>query len=191
MSIAEPLTPPADRTGPPDGYPDEPVYEIIDGVRVELPMSLEVDLLANELMFLLETIVRPRMLGRVVHEILFELPLSDRSRRRRPDVAFVSFNRWPADRPVPSSGNHWSVAPDLAVEFNSPHDEVRDLFDKLRDYFDAGVRQVWVVDPPTRFVQVYESMDVARGYHEPAEIDGGDILPGIRVPVAAMLPPRP
>ncbi|HJZ93279.1 MAG TPA: Uma2 family endonuclease [Gemmataceae bacterium] len=176
---------------PPDGYPDEPVYEVIDGVRVELPMSARNDFLANEATQELAALIRPRRMGQVVHEMLFELPLADRSRRRRPDIAFVSLDRWAADRPLPERGNHWPVAPDLAVEFISPTDEVRELMDKLRDYFDAGVRQVWVVHPDARLVQVYESLALARGFHESAEIDGGDILPGIRVPVAVMLPPRP
>jgi Uma2 family endonuclease len=191
VSIAEPLSSAHIQVQPPDGLPDEPVYEVIDGVRVELPMSLETDLLANELTFQLAALVRPRNLGWVVHEVLFELPLTDRERRRRPDVAFVSFGRWTADRPLPAQGNHWPVAPDLVVEFISPTDEVDELMDKLRDYFDAGVREAWVVHPRTRVVQVYRSLIDVRGLREPAELESGDILPGVRVPVTVLMPPRP
>ncbi len=42
------------------------------------------------------------------------------SRNRRPDLAFVSFDRWPIDRPMSSRDNAWDVVPDLAVEVTSP-----------------------------------------------------------------------
>src|SRR5262245_7862417 len=113
MSVDELLLGDDKAAEPPDGYPDEPVYEVIDGVRVELPMSAENDLLANRLNIRLGWTIMERYLGNLVHEMLFDLPLTGRSRRRRPDVAFVSYHRWPADRPLPKQGNHWPVAPEL------------------------------------------------------------------------------
>ena len=60
-------------------------------------------------------------LGEAIVESLFRLPLTrDISRNRRPDVAFVSFARWPADRTQPTSDNAWDVVPDLAIEVVSP-----------------------------------------------------------------------
>src|SRR5688572_26433691 len=134
MSVDELLTDDEKVVVPPDGFPDEPVYEVIDGVRVESPISSLNDFLANEATQELAMLIRPRRLGRIVHEMLFELPLTDRSRRRRPDIAFVSFERWPVDRLPPDRGNHWPVAPELAVEYISPTDLFGDLFDKLADY---------------------------------------------------------
>src|SRR6476660_743763 len=99
---------------------DEALFEIIDGVRVELPMSAENVILANELSYQVSAFARPRNLGRSVVEALFELPLPNRSRNRRPDMAFVSFERWPRTRPLPTVGNSWPVVPDLAVEYVSP-----------------------------------------------------------------------
>jgi Uma2 family endonuclease len=190
MSIAEP---PFDakegvRT---DTHSDEPLFEVIDGLRVELLVSAQNTYLASRLVIRSGPLVDSRQLGHVVGEMLFDLPLVGRSRGRRPDVAFVSFERWPAGQPLPEHGEHWSVAPDLAVEFVSPNDEVEELLDKLRDYFESGVRQVWVVHPRARLVQVFHSLAEVHGFQEPAEVDGGPILPGIRVPVATMLPPRP
>jgi Uma2 family endonuclease len=171
-----------------EGYPDEPVYEIIDGVVSKLPMSIQNDFLANRLLIELGTSVRSSNFGMVVHKMLFDLPLPGRVRRRRPDIAFVSFSRWPAERPIPADLNYWPVVPDLAVDFVSPAEEIRDSMDKLRDYFEAGVRQAWLVHPSPRVVQVFQSKTSVRVLREPEEIDGGDILPGIRIPVAAMLP---
>ena len=127
----------------------------------------------------------------MVHKVLFDLVLPDRYRRRRPDVAFVSYERWPADRRIPGRVYHWSVVPELVVKIVIPMGEDPVLADSLRDYFDAGVRCAWVVDPQTRSVQVFNSLDRVTTYQEPADIDGGDILPGVRVPVVSLLPPRP
>jgi hypothetical protein len=44
---------------------------------------------------------------------------------------------------------------------------------------------VWVVDPGTRTVQVYTS-DTTRLIDEPGTLDGGDVLPGLSIPVAKL-----
>jgi len=169
---------------------DEFLFEIIDGVRVELPMSAENVLLANELSYQLSAFARPKNLGRSVVEILFELPLADRSRIRRPDMAFVSFDRWPRTRPLPPQGNAWAVVPELAVEFVSPSDNADELIEKLRDYLDAGVKCVWVVYTRHRYVLEFESQTRVRGLTEADELDGKDFLPGFRVSVASLFQPR-
>jgi Uma2 family endonuclease len=169
---------------------DEALYEVIDGVRVELPVSAENVFLANELSYHVSAFARPRNLGRSVVEILVELPLPDRSRIRRPDMAFVSFDRWPRTRPLPTQGNSWPVAPDLAVEFVSPSETGDEIIEKLRDYFDAGVRCVWVIYTHHRYVLEFESLTHVRGLTEADELDGKDFLPGFRIPVSSLFQPR-
>lgn len=169
---------------------DEALFEIIDGVRVELPMSAENVFLANELSYQVSAFARPRNLGRSVVEALFELPLPDRSRNRRPDMAFVSFDRWPRTRPLPTEGNTWPVVPDLAVEFVSPSETADELMEKLRDYLDAGVKCVWIAHTRQRYVLEFESLTRMRGLREADELDGKDFLPGFRVPVASLFQPR-
>jgi Uma2 family endonuclease len=123
-----------------------------------------------------------------VVEILFRLPL-DSERNRRPDVAFVSSQRWPLDRPFSLTDNAWDVVPDLAVEVISPTDRVEELADKINEYLAVNVRQVWVVYPAQKMVQVYESRSLIRGLFGPDELDGGAILPGFRVSIATFFPP--
>ena len=190
MSIAE-VPRNADERVFDDTLSDEPLYEVIDGLRVELLMSALNDYLASRLTILLGSLVLSAKLGHVVCEVMFELPVTGRSRRRRPDVAFVSFERWAENRRLPERGDYWPVAPDLAIEFVSPNDEIDEMMDKLNDYFEGGVRQVWVVHPRSRVVHVFDSAADVRGVREPAEIGGGDVLPGLRIPVAVMFPPRP
>jgi Uma2 family endonuclease len=170
---------------------DDKLFEVIDGVRVEQFMSAENVFLANELSQQIGAFARPKNLGRSVVEILFELPLSDRSRNRRPDVAFVADERWPRTRPIPSQGNAWAVVPNLAVEFVSPTEQADELMDKVRDFLDAGVQCVWLVYTRQRFVLELESFSRVRGLTEADELDGKSFLPGFRIPVTSLFQPRP
>ncbi len=169
---------------------DEAPYEIIDGKRVELPpMSIYAVVIAFELARKLGNHGEITNLGRAVAEGLFRLPLSrDGNRNRQPDAAFISFLRWPRERPMPRTDNAWDVVPDLAVEVVSPRDRVEELFEKIAEYFEAGVSLVWVLFPNLQIVQVYESLTRVHGPTAADELDGGAVLPGFRTPVAALFP---
>src|SRR4051812_30175423 len=90
---------------------DEPLFEIIDGQKVELPpMSAYANQLAGRLVKKMMIFAEPRQLGEVLPETLFELP-EPVSRNRRPDIAFVSYDRWPAEKKAPEDENAWPVVP--------------------------------------------------------------------------------
>ncbi len=166
------------------------LYEMIEGVRVEIPpMSTYATLVANNISHAIAAHVAAKILGWCVVETLFRLPLTP-ERSRRPDVAFVSTSRWPADRPFSVTENAWEVAPDLAIEVVSPTDRVEELTDKLFDYFAAGVRCVWIIHPFQKFIEVYDTLKSCRGLTAEDELGGGDILPGFRINVGSLFPPR-
>ena len=79
-------------------------------------------LVAAWLVRLMNTSAEVSRLGRVVPEALFLLD-PGRNLKRRPDVAFVSYERWPRRSPMPT-GDAWEVVPDLAVEVVSPSNTV-------------------------------------------------------------------
>jgi Uma2 family endonuclease len=164
---------------------DDDSYEIVDGQRIEVaPMSAYAGKIASRLVRKLGAVADDQQLGEVVGEVLFRLPLTqDSGRNRKPDVAFVSSRRWPPDRPQPIGDNAWDVVPDLAVEVVSPTDPFEDVMDKVIEYFQAGVRLVWVVLPKHRRVLVYESADRLRQLTISDALDGGDVLPGFRLPL--------
>lgn len=167
---------------PPD--PDA-LYEIVDGVHVEMsPMSYYSNLIAWRLARRMDEVVEEAPLGAVCMENMFLLDLEQRW-GRRPDVAFVSVERWPLDREIPEEGE-WQVVPDLCVEVNSPNDRVEDLYEKIDDYFDASVRQVWVVSPGRRRIYVYDSPTQIRTVSATEVIDAGDIIPGFQMAVSEM-----
>ena len=47
------------------------------------------------------------------------------------------------------------TAPLICIEVLSPEDRVERMQQKIRDYLDMGVREVWVADPVSRSIVVY------------------------------------
>jgi Uma2 family endonuclease len=161
---------------------DEPLYEMIDGRIVEKPpMGAYQVWITSILTVFLHGPAAVNPMGRVVGEMLFTLD-AGRKLKRRPDVAFVSYDRWPRRRPVPNEET-WSVVPNLAVEVISPSNAADEVVKKVGDYFRAGVRLVWVVYPIERLVYVYRSAVEVRVLQVGDDLDGGDVLPGFRQPV--------
>ena len=87
-------------------------------------------------------------------------------------------------------GNARDVVPDLAVEVISPSDLAEEIMDKLADYFAADVRQVWVIYPSSRIVYVYDALDKVRALGTADSLDGSAILPGFKLTVGSIFPPR-
>src|SRR5260370_14581096 len=97
---------------------DDRLYEIVNGERVEKLMGFRECLIASDLGSDLSHYARTGQLGRVCIEAMFCLDAAH-ALERRPDVAFVSYQRWPKKRRLPRT-NAAPVVPDLAVEVVSP-----------------------------------------------------------------------
>jgi Uma2 family endonuclease len=54
---------------------------------------------------------------------------------------------------------------------------------KLKEYFLAGSRLVWLVDLEIRIVSVYTSPDEVTVLREGDTLSGGDVLPGFTLPL--------
>jgi Uma2 family endonuclease len=160
------------------------LYEVIDGHVVELaPMGAYEVWLATALTEWLRGLARQHHLGRAVQEMLFDLGATIQ-RKRRPDVAFVSYDRWPPQQRVPRT-EAWNVVPNLAVEIVSPTDRADDLMNKVTEYFCAGVERVWVIFPAQEHVYVYESPTAVRILTRADALQDEPLLPGFRLPLAA------
>jgi Uma2 family endonuclease len=93
---------------------------------------------------------------------------------RAPDLAFVSAARL---RDLDADG-YFELAPDLAVEVLSPGDRASDLNVKVEEYFRAGVKLVWVLDPKVEKVWVHRPGSPIRVFSGDDEVSGEDVLPG-------------
>ena len=161
------------------------LYEVVDNEVRELPpMGLEEVLLASDLMRILSTFAWNAGLGRVVSEGLFLL-IEAKKRQRRPDLAFVSFQRWPRGRRVPKT-SAWEVVPNLAIEVVSPTNFANEVLEKIEDYFLSGVERVWVVCPTVAKLYDYDSPSSVRILTRDETLDGGALLPGFRLPLAEL-----
>ena len=164
---------------------EEPLYEVVNGQHVELPpMSVLAAWIASRLTCRLGTFADEHGLGTVVSETLFILD-TEQDLRRRPDVAFVSAEQWPLSREFPESGD-WEIVPDLAVEVVSPTDELSDVVSKVREYFEYGVKRVWVILPVQRQVYVYESPTRVRILPHTDALSGEEIIPGFTLPLSGL-----
>jgi Uma2 family endonuclease len=161
-----------------DAHEDR-LCELVHGVLVEKAMGFRESLLAIALSTILWNFVKPRRLGLVVGEagtIRLAAGLV-----RIPDVAFVSWERLP-NRRVPSNPIP-DLAPDLAVEVLSASNTPGEMARKRQEYFTAGVRLVWLVDPGARTVEVYTAPEQSTVLHATDTLDGGVVLPGFALPL--------
>jgi Uma2 family endonuclease len=95
---------------------------------------------------------------------------------RMPDVSFFSWDRLPGGK-VPEEAIP-EVAPDLAVEIISKGHTRKEMERKVGEYFDSGVRLVWLVYPKKRAIDVYTSPRDKRLVREGETLDAGDVVPG-------------
>ena len=157
--------------------------ELVDGVLVEKPMGFRESLVAGWILTALNSFVMPRRLGVVSG--------SDGLMRlvpglvRIPDVAFISRERLPGGRipaePIPQ------LVPDLAVEVLSESNTTAEMDRKRREYFEAGVRLVWLIDPEMRTAAVFTGPEQCVELNEDGAIDGGNVLPGFTLPLNELL----
>ncbi len=156
---------------------EDRLYELVDGILVEKTVGFEESRIAAKFVRLLGNFVEPQNLGVVLGAdgtIRLDLNLV-----RIPDTLFISWERLPGgetpDEPVPL------VVPDLVVEVISRWNTRKEMEEKLREYFEKGVRLVWFVRPKGRVVDVFTAPDQFVRLTASMRLDGGDVLPGFSV----------
>ena len=151
--------------------------ELIDGVLVEKTVGLPEAVLAGWMVTLLY-----RFLG---HSDLGILAGASGPFRlmpgliRMPTISFISWDQLPKRR-IPTKPIV-NFPPDLAVEILIAGNTKAEMERKLREYFLAGTRLVWLVNPRKRTVRVYTASDQSRLLKEDQSLDGGEVLPGLRL----------
>jgi Uma2 family endonuclease len=131
----------------------------------------------------LNSFVRQHGLGRVVVGEVGIYTRRNPDTVRGADAAFISHERL-AQRQ--KKRGFLDVAPELVVEVLSPDDAWSDVTQKLREYFAAGVKLIWVADPASRTVYAYRSVTDVREFTETDMLPGDEVLPGFIVPVARL-----
>ena len=157
---------------------DDKIFEIVDGQLEEKPMAGAkhggVGVRLSAKLFLH---VDAHQLGGVYGP---DTNFTIGKRERVPDVSFVSAARIPPEGEPESA---WPIAPDLAVEVISPNDAWEQLYRKLREYFQAGVRLVWYVYADSSTIRVFTSVESMRELTIHDVLDGGDVLAGFELAI--------
>jgi Uma2 family endonuclease len=156
---------------------EDRLCELVDGILVEKTVGWYESLIAGLILTKLNRFLEIHDLGKALGadgalQVLVKLV-------RIPGVSFISWARWRKKklprRPIPA------LVPDLAVEVLSEGNTESEMERKLREYFRAGVRLAWYVDPGTRGARSYTFPDDVIEVPEDGELDGGAVLPGFKL----------
>jgi len=149
-------------------------YELIDGQAVsKVSAKYFHSALQTALIILLQNWCQGK--GRVGSEWAIILQRHDKAARfpRRnvpcqgkdwvpvPDIAYISYERLPASW---KRNEACPVPPELIIEIISPHQSVKELEEKAKDYIHARVAQVWIVEPETQSITVISADDARQKY---------------------------
>ncbi len=179
MAIKEKLYTAEELLQLPDDYKRR---ELVRGEIKEMtPAGNEHGYVAGEILGELRSYVKANSLGRTyAAETGFKIA-SDPDTVRAPDAAFVSRERL---EKVGAVAGFWPGAPDLVVEVVSPGDTHTEVVEKSLAWLDAGCRMVLVAEPVRKVVTVYRSRENIRILTTEEAVDGADVIPDWRLPVA-------
>jgi Uma2 family endonuclease len=161
--------------------PNKCLCELIDGTLVEKVMGSVEAHLALRLGRFLEQFLEDHDLGVAYGS---DGPFRILAKQvRMPDVSVFRWESLPdkemPNKPVPA------LAPDLAIEVFSAGNTKKEMQRKLRDYFKAGVKAVWIIYPKNRTAEVYASPK-DKLIEPTGALRGGDLLPGFELPLAKL-----
>lgn len=160
----------------------EKSYEIVNGQPEEKEMpGARHGIVAMRLALKLGAFVLEHKLGEASTEANFKLSKNERI----PDLSFVAADRIPAEG-IPAGV--WQIPPDLAVEIISPNDLHEKVSNKVLEYLEAGVKQVWLVSPENRAVTIFRSMDQVQVIAGDRKLESPDLLPGFSCALAEIFP---
>ena len=92
-----------------------------------------------------------------------------------PDISFIR-----GDRLETVSTGYLEIVPDLVVEVISPSESKRKVEKKTAQWLDFGVREVWLVQPSTRTVEV-RTINESKTLSENDDLSADNIVPGFRI----------
>ncbi len=174
--------------------PDGEKYELVDGKLVERNMGWKSSWVGGRLFHQMSAFCDNHPLGLVAPaDASYQCFPNAPKKVRRADASFIRKERLPdADE----LEGHCRIAPDIVGEVVSPNDLYSEVEEKVEEYLEAGVRLVWVLNPPTRSIRVHRQDGTVTDLSENDDLSGEDVLPGFRCRVGDLFaelspPPAP
>jgi Uma2 family endonuclease len=106
----------------------------------------------------------------------------DPERMRGPDVTYIEQSKLVDQDPY----RLLRVIPDLAIEFDLTSGKKPGGQRRIVEYLEAGVRLVWAIDVYTHTAMVYRADGSARLIRADEALDGEEVVPGFRLPLAKL-----
>ncbi|MBP5973940.1 Uma2 family endonuclease [Brasilonema sp. CT11] len=126
-------------------------YELVDGQAIpKMSPKKFHSKLTRTLLYLIEQWCQGK--GEVCPELAIALTRRGRDWVPIPDILYISNELLPADW---EEDGVCSVPPDLVIEIISPGQSFGQMAAKAKDYLDAKVLRVWVVDSKARSITVF------------------------------------
>lgn len=117
--------------------------------------------------------------GEVCPELAVSLTRRGRDWVPVPDILYISNERLPSDW---EEEGICSVPPDLVIEIISPGQTFGEMAAKAKDYLDAKVLRVWVVDSKARSITIF-FLDAAPQTYMGDELLKDSLFPGLEFTV--------
>jgi Uma2 family endonuclease len=159
------------------------LFELIHGEIVEKVPTLQHGVVCGNIVAPLWNFSRASGVGQVATEVRHHVP-GDEHNDRLPDVSYYA----DASKPLIERGPT-PYMPDLAVEVKSPDDTLPEMREKAAYYLAHGSRLVWLVYTEKRLVIVLTA-DTEDILSEADTLDGGDVIPGFKLPVRDIFPKK-
>ncbi|HMD47566.1 MAG TPA: Uma2 family endonuclease [Bryobacteraceae bacterium] len=164
-----------------DNYPfeEDKRYELDEGELIEMtrPAYRHNYVLAN-LLFEVTLDLRQSGIGQaLLSENLYALSPKT---RRSPDLAVMLGDR----REELKDATVIPIIPEIAVEVLSPSETKRMVQRKLKQYFAAGVKEVWLVEPEASRVEIWAGPNLPARALTGNDILTSPLLPGFELSIA-------
>jgi Uma2 family endonuclease len=163
-----------------DNYPfeEDKRYELDEGELIEtIKPAYKHNRVLKNLIFALDIFFRSTNIGEVlISENLYALSPNT---RRAPDVAVILGDRYEELK----DAKVIPIIPEIAAEVLSPTETPRMIHRKLKQYFAAGVKEVWLLDPDVREIEIWKGASLPDPILSSGDVLTSDLLPGFELPL--------
>lgn len=156
-------------------------YELYRGEPIEMTYSRPLHgKILGDLFFLINTWIRTVGFGEVI---------GGESGIRFGEDTRYSFDLGWSDEALPEDEIPVKSLP-LMVEIVSDANDASRLLNKIEDYLKHGAREVWIIFPKKKVIQVYYPDNTARLFHSGDTISPGEWMKGFSLPLDDLFPPK-
>jgi Uma2 family endonuclease len=158
-----------------DNYPfeEDKRYELDEGKLIEMTRpAYKHNRVLRKLVVSLDAYLNTDGAGEVlISENLYALSPNT---RRSPDAAIILGDRHEELK----NAKVIPIIPEIAAEVLSPSETPRTIHRKLKQYFAAGVKEVWLIDPEAREVEIWTGPTLPDRALTTGEALASPLLPG-------------